>query len=87
MFRPVRIDTPRGKAAQKLQLGQLCVFVFTPCNAMVYLMGGLTERDGIRPLLEDPWPVFSMMIAVPSITLLLGLMFMYEGWWNLRKLT
>ena len=86
MFRPIRTDTPRGKAAEKLQLGQMCVFLFTPCNALIYLLSGLTERDGIRPLLNDPGPILSIMIAVPSITLLVGLGFMYEGWWRLRKL-
>lgn len=86
MFRPIRTDTPKGKAAQRLQLGQMCVFVFTPCNALTYLLNGLTERGGVRPLLDDPGPVVSMMIGVPSITLLLGVMFMYEGWWHLRQL-
>lgn len=86
MFRPVRTDTPRGKAAEKLQLGQLCIFVFTPCNALIYLLSGLTERDGVRPLLDDPGPVVMIMVGVPSITLLLGLMFLYEGWWRLRQL-
>lgn len=86
MFRPIRTDTPRGKAAQKLQLGQMCIFVFTPCNALIYLLSGLSEHDGVRPLLADPGPVVAVMVVVPAITLLLGTMYLYDGRWHLRRL-
>lgn len=86
MFRPIRKDTSKGKAASRLQLGKLCVFVFTPCNAMIYLMSGLTESDGVRPLIDDPGMANPLVVLVPAITLLIGLMFMYDGWWNLRRL-
>ncbi len=87
MFRPIRKDTPKGKAAQTLQLGKLCVFVFTPGNAMIYLLSGLTQQEGVRPLLDDPGSAFPVMVLVPSITLLIGLMLMYDGWWNMRRLS
>ena len=48
-------------------------------------MSGLSEHEGVRPLLEDPLPVLYLLIGVPSITLGLGLMWMYEGWWQLRQ--
>ncbi len=86
MFRPIRTDTPKGKAAEKVQLGQMCIFVFTPCNALVYLLSGLSEHEGVLPLLDDPGPVVMLMVGVPAITLFLGLMFWYEGRWHLRRL-
>ncbi|MEO1277667.1 MAG: hypothetical protein AAFV77_01780 [Planctomycetota bacterium] len=87
MFRPIRKDTPRGKAAEKLRLGQLCIFVFTPCNALIYLLSELNQRGGIEPLLDDPMPVLYLTIGVPAITLFLGLMWIYEGSWQMRKLS
>ncbi|UYV14048.1 MAG: hypothetical protein NCW75_07085 [Phycisphaera sp.] len=86
MFRPIRTDTPRGKATQTLQTGQFCVFVLAPMLAFEYGLRILQDGGWTRPASEHAADVLPAIVMIPVVALLIGVMLMYDGWWHLRRL-
>lgn len=86
MFRPIRTDTPRGKAAQTLQTGRCCVFILTPLFAFDYGQRIVTTGGFAQAASEHATAVLPAVVVIPAISLLIGLMLMYDGWWHLRRL-
>ena len=85
MFRPIRTDTPRGKAAQTLRSGQCCVFILTPLFVFDYGQRIVANGGFTQPASEHASAVLPSVVVIPAIALLIGLMLMYDGWWHLRR--
>ena len=86
MFRPIRGKSPRAKATRKLQGGLLFLLVFPPLQIWSYLIVPILEERSIEPDLGGLTPVLPSAVVIPAITLLIGLMLTYDGWWHLRRL-
>lgn len=87
MFRPIRNDTPKGMAARKFQLGLLCLFFFPPLQALYYAVGAWEQGRPVLPSMGETTTIVPPIVLIPSVTVLIGLAFLYDGWWHLRRLS
>ncbi len=87
MFRPIRNDWPKAKAARTYQSGVGMTFFLTPFFVLIYLVVPLLEEGHLRPSIGVQTEVLPVGIVFPTVTFLCGLMLMYDGWWRLRKLS
>lgn len=86
MFRPIRNDTPKGKAAQKFEGGLSLMLLCAPALAVSYAYDVLAAGHSILQPWSESSGVLPPILVFPMVTVLLGLMLAYDGWWHLRHL-
>ncbi|MFI4917475.1 MAG: hypothetical protein ACIAS6_13335 [Phycisphaerales bacterium JB060] len=76
-----------GKAARKFQLGLLFLFFMPPLQALYYAVGAWDQGRPLLPPMGEATTIVPPIVLIPTITVLIGLAYMYDGWWNLRRLS
>lgn len=86
MFRPIRNDTPKGKAALKFKGGLALAFLVAPLNAASIAFNAMDQDQPILEIGHNAGEIIPPVVFIPSIMLILGLMLAYDGWWHLRQI-